>query len=392
MNFGTSFDWSQTASISIKDETTFVYENKNHKCAVLIDSKKGTPIASISVEAKDGKTLMSKRGDRNFLSIFEKDGQTLGFRVSNLTKNKIFFVLRHGKEENGKVVNRINLLNGKETIVINGDTSNEERAMKIDKKVDEKTGQGLTVGKAEKTSTPGTYFTFGVAPTVGNEDWRDAVWTPLDFVCFEKEVFNGEEDYCWGSGNVSPSFSPSSPEYSFADSFTFGNSKSSRPKGASSFCFGSGGGGGGFSSASSFSVANDDDIFATNLSHGAVQKISSQEVSIDVKYRMASKTVTLCLSVVDSNRIQVFRDPDAEMKNRLILETAGNFICGKNERLLATITKVYPQEECSICMDASPAYIFVKCGHSCVCKNCANNLREQRCPLCRAFIEAKLDK
>ena len=443
MNFGSNYDWQQVGKVTIGAETSLVYENKFRRCAVLIDNTKGTPIVSVSIEAQEGKTLMAKRGkERNFLSIFEKDDQTFNFRITNLTADKFFFVLRHGKEEDkGKVVNQINLLDAKQTIVVKSDTSNDERAMVVKKKVDEKTGQGITVEQAETkdTSTNGTYFTFGVAPIVDGADWGKAVWTPVQYVCCEEDK---EQNFSGGGGWGSQHKSISGDGFAYNSSSRFmfdgppqqtaatGGSgggwssaqSSPAPVHNSSRGCGFGGGGppadGGFSynpgfspSSPSYSPASpgfspsspcyspaaefssyEKDSFATNLSHGNVQTVSSREVQLDVKFKMASPTAVFCLAVISPNRLQIFDGPSEEMKKKLIMDSATDFICGKNKRLLETITKVHAEEECSICMDAVPAYIFIKCGHSCICKNCSKQLREQRCPLCRAFIEAKLDK
>lgn len=227
-----SYDWKQAASIRIGEESVDVYENPDNQCAVLMDSVKGTPIASVSVVANQGRTLMAKRKGDSFLSIFEKDDQTFSFRISNMTNRQIFFVVRHGTDGKGKVVNRINLLDAKKTLVLSSDDSNEEREMRVQKQVNVESGKGVTVEQAEQTSTPGTYFSIGVVPTVDGEDWNKAVWMTTDYVCFPSVEWCGTGS--WGKpvpaaallslGRIITPAAASGPT-----SFSFGEGKSSLP-------------------------------------------------------------------------------------------------------------------------------------------------------------------
>lgn len=58
--------------------------------------------------------------------------------------------------------------------------------------------------------------------------------------------------------------------------------------------------------------------------------------------------------------------------------------------LLELLDKDYRGSEgkCSVCLQASPRVAFGPCGHVTVCTDCANRL--DRCPLCRAEINIKL--
>ena len=45
-------------------------------------------------------------------------------------------------------------------------------------------------------------------------------------------------------------------------------------------------------------------------------------------------------------------------------------------------------EDCCVCYDPVPEVEFLECDHS-VCKNCIGQLRDTRCPMCRAEIKSK---
>lgn len=54
--------------------------------------------------------------------------------------------------------------------------------------------------------------------------------------------------------------------------------------------------------------------------------------------------------------------------------------------------KVYPVEECVICMASKPDTIFFPCGHLCCCSDCYGHLKKSSysscsCPLCRRKVE-----
>jgi hypothetical protein len=49
--------------------------------------------------------------------------------------------------------------------------------------------------------------------------------------------------------------------------------------------------------------------------------------------------------------------------------------------------KVYPVDECVICLASKPDTIFFPCGHLCCCNRCYGHLTSRRCPLCRRTVE-----
>ena len=55
---------------------------------------------------------------------------------------------------------------------------------------------------------------------------------------------------------------------------------------------------------------------------------------------------------------------------------------------LASLERVYKSDTCCICLDDTPDVVLYQCGHQCCHRSCAEKLTT--CPLCRAYITAKL--
>ena len=49
-----------------------------------------------------------------------------------------------------------------------------------------------------------------------------------------------------------------------------------------------------------------------------------------------------------------------------------------------TTTTCIKEEICCICLSSPSKVIFPDCGHLCICENCNNELKELKCPMCRA--------
>lgn len=43
------------------------------------------------------------------------------------------------------------------------------------------------------------------------------------------------------------------------------------------------------------------------------------------------------------------------------------------------------ENKCSICMENDSEYIFIPCGHFCICANCDNQYNQDICPICRTL-------
>lgn len=61
-----------------------------------------------------------------------------------------------------------------------------------------------------------------------------------------------------------------------------------------------------------------------------------------------------------------------------------------NDDLIKQPDKIYIENECCICMNGKPDLIFYQCGHQCCHADCAQDLQNNRCPLCRNNIRAKI--
>lgn len=82
-------------------------------------------------------------------------------------------------------------------------------------------------------------------------------------------------------------------------------------------------------------------------------------------------------------------DEVAQEAQMLVKEACEN----GNKTLLASLTAVYKQDECVICMAGEPRQIFLQCGHQCVCAACVDDAAVQKnsqCYLCRGKIVARI--
>jgi hypothetical protein len=132
--------------------------------------------------------------------------------------------------------------------------------------------------------------------------------------------------------------------------------------------------------------------FAANIRHGNVMEQASRSVEMEVFYEKAPVPVTLCLSVMKPGKMTILPPMTESIRLHRMFEVVFDHVSNKNARLLASIKTVHEEKVCCICMDSAPSCIFVKCGHSAVCDACKSKLQEQKCPLCRAFIEASIEK
>ena len=112
------------------------------------------------------------------------------------------------------------------------------------------------------------------------------------------------------------------------------------------------------------------------------------ETSIEYNYDRNSCSCVIGLSIneniefIDYNNQEELLD---EIKN-----TISKLIDGKNDDLINQLDKIYIEKECCICMDDKPDLIFYQCGHQCCHYDCAQDLPNNRCPLCRNNIKARI--
>ena len=63
-----------------------------------------------------------------------------------------------------------------------------------------------------------------------------------------------------------------------------------------------------------------------------------------------------------------------------IIQTYKNKILNLENQL-----KSKKENKCSICLENNSEYIFIPCGHFCICENCNNEYNQDICPLCRTL-------
>ena len=54
------------------------------------------------------------------------------------------------------------------------------------------------------------------------------------------------------------------------------------------------------------------------------------------------------------------------------------------------LEKTFKFDQCVICLDRKPDVLFIKCKHTCVCKECEKMHPSAKCPYCRTEISKRL--
>lgn len=66
---------------------------------------------------------------------------------------------------------------------------------------------------------------------------------------------------------------------------------------------------------------------------------------------------------------------DGEQNNELPFYSASPVSTStSNERTRGT---------CCTCLNTTATHVFVPCGHLCICNDCKQQIKDQKCPLCR---------
>ncbi len=453
---GSTFDFERVLSVTQEDKTTEVYEDKEHAPMILLDAAEGTPIFAVSVAGQGGRVLMTKRKGGSFQAIFEKDKQKFAFRVSNLSDHRISFSIRRGDAKGPAInkVNLIDPKKTVEIVSDFSNGEREMFLDTLEEKVSVAQDEARPDGSAAKGSyfSIVAYPTNKEADwTKAVWGCPDFVCFPVapppspgfggDFPSYSGGGWGGERGACkfflmgncrkgslcafshapqgWGSGggHVVEGFGASVPRpvpcfsasaagggggfggYSFGG---FGDSAPVRAGGGAALlpaeftndpsmalAFVSGGG-------DDYDLAEfgayEDDAMAANVRHGDTRVQSTRTVNCDVFYKQGSSPTTLCLSVMKPEKVSIFAKMTDAARLHKMLENLYDFIMGKNERLLASLTQVFSEEQCVVCMDSPPQCIFIKCGHAALCNGCKPQLKEQKCPLCRGHISASIQK
>lgn len=98
-------------------------------------------------------------------------------------------------------------------------------------------------------------------------------------------------------------------------------------------------------------------------------------VGIDYAYDVINKTA-VGFVVVNSKHVEIFNRKNEDTDNFFPIESK--------------VKETFPSEECVICQTEQPSILLAPCGHKCMCSACNNAYKENRCPLCRSFLNAKI--
>jgi hypothetical protein len=137
---------------------------------------------------------------------------------------------------------------------------------------------------------------------------------------------------------------------------------------------------------------NDDNImssYATTVGKGRKIVVHSSSTNIEYNYDTSSTPCVIGLSV--SDKIQFTSAPSNDELMVLAKEMLKDFLENSSKGLLDSLTKVYPSEQCAICLtdDERPDIVFYQCGHQCCHNECFQG-RLHNCPMCRCIITASL--
>ena len=62
----------------------------------------------------------------------------------------------------------------------------------------------------------------------------------------------------------------------------------------------------------------------------------------------------------------------------------------ESEKMKVKTQELKDARLCKICMESEICFIFLPCGHICVCENCAVNGSLKNCPICREKITKRM--
>lgn len=81
-----------------------------------------------------------------------------------------------------------------------------------------------------------------------------------------------------------------------------------------------------------------------------------------------------------------------------VVQHTGKFFYHIDKKLIEMITEdinidqIYKSENCCICLDEECGMVMVPCGHLCLCGGCSIQYKDNKCPMCRSSILARIDK
>lgn len=87
---------------------------------------------------------------------------------------------------------------------------------------------------------------------------------------------------------------------------------------------------------------------------------------------------TFFYSIRDKNKITLCNNVDEKEVSKIDLKNLKVFTVGEDET-------------CVICFVEKMKYVFIPCGHFCICDECYQHLPSNKCPICRSIINKVVD-
>lgn len=378
----------------------------------------GEPLASLHFRAQnrtsDAKALFVRRPAKltdincNFQGIINKDCQEIELVISNLTDSGFinFNILKTNEAVttvNPGGLNEINELRPGTSYAVQCDQTNNRTLILKTLTKDGGSGEEITIKEAESDTTnrKGTFFYLSVVPEISNQQlcnkfvrtkWSvtDVFYRKVNNVreVFEEEDSDDEEELHYGDdifGNfyctVASIGTRGGPKLQ-NNSMMRRQKKCARSnptKGYPTKCY------------RTKSLTNDTLLFskATAIEYGRQISVDSVETGIEYDYDKASEPCVICLSVNTDIEIDDSVVCLEEIK-RQVEDLIEDAIENESKQLLETLTKIFKEDNCCVCLDPEPNVCLFCCGHQCLHKDCATEIPNNRCPLCRHTVTAKI--
>jgi hypothetical protein len=119
------------------------------------------------------------------------------------------------------------------------------------------------------------------------------------------------------------------------------------------------------------------------------EKIDEQyvETQTEFDYTKTSKPCVLGLSISEQLEFTVL---DPMTRTRALMEEAKELLAGITAKNFDHFLRgqIYGSQECAVCLETGLDCVLYRCAHKCGHYNCVQSL--QKCPVCRAYISAKI--
>ncbi|XP_011859287.1 PREDICTED: baculoviral IAP repeat-containing protein 3-like [Vollenhovia emeryi] len=114
--------------------------------------------------------------------------------------------------------------------------------------------------------------------------------------------------------------------------------------------------------------------------------VPSEEQHLNVNQNSAGEQSTNDHMIENrTNDEEIYRIPEDDYsffdESLTSPETTFYKICDV-QKLIDDNKEPQPAGSCIICLSKKALYVFVPCGHLCVCDSCSNNIMHKRCPMC----------